>query len=541
MSFQHDGSETATASFDVSVEDGNEDDLTPTSSTFNFTVTTTNEPPIASPVTLAAIAEDSGGRLITQAELLAGVIDPDGPSLTITALSIAGGSGTLVDNGDGTWTYTPALNDDTAVSFNYTVFDGFESASSTASLDITPVDDAPDAGPVTLTAIAEDSGTRTITQAELLVGVSDVDGGASPSVASLVIASGNGTLVANEDGTWSYTPASNDDTSVSFTYTLSTGASSTATLDITPVNELPVLTGDLTAAVLEGGVHAITGSDLGFTDPDDGAADVIFTVSNPVNGTVLVNGEPATSFTGEQLANGLVSFQHDGSETATASFDVSVEDGNEDDSTSTSSTFNFTVTTTNEPPIASPVTLAAIAEDSGGRLITQAELLAGVIDPDGPSLTITALSIAGGSGTLVDNGDGTWTYTPALNDDTAVSFNYTVFDGFESASSTASLDITLVDDAPDAGPVTLTAIAEDSGTRTITQAELLVGVSDVDGGASPSVASLVIASGNGTLVANEDGTWSYTPASNDDTSVSFTYTLSTGASSTADTRHYAGE
>ena len=57
--------------------------------------------------------------------------------------------------------------------------------------------------------------------------------------------------------------------------------------------------------------------------------------------------------------------------------------------------------------------------------------------------------------------------------------------------------------------MTLTAIAEDSGTRTITQAELLVGVSDVDGGASPSVASLVIASGNGTLVANEDGTWSY--------------------------------
>ena len=118
---------------------------------------------------------------------------------------------------------------------------------------------------------------------------------------------------------------------MSFTYTLSTGASSTATLHITPVNDPPVLTGDLTAAVLEGGVHAITGSDLGFTDPDDGAADVIFTVSNPVNGTVLVNGEPATSFTGEQLANGLVSFQHDGSETATASFDVSVEDGNEDD------------------------------------------------------------------------------------------------------------------------------------------------------------------------------------------------------------------
>ena len=37
------------------------------------------------------------------AQLLSGVTDPDGPSLSITALSIATGSGTLVNNGNGTW------------------------------------------------------------------------------------------------------------------------------------------------------------------------------------------------------------------------------------------------------------------------------------------------------------------------------------------------------------------------------------------------------------------------------------------------------
>ncbi len=56
---------------------------------------------------MAAIAEDSGPRLITQAELLANATDVDGPALTAINLAIASGNGTLVDNGNGTWTYHP--------------------------------------------------------------------------------------------------------------------------------------------------------------------------------------------------------------------------------------------------------------------------------------------------------------------------------------------------------------------------------------------------------------------------------------------------
>ncbi len=121
-----------------------------------------------SPVTLTAIAEDSGVRLITQAELLANACDIEGDSLTATGLAISAGSGTLVDNGDGTWNYTPALNDDTAVSFSYSITDGTDTVAGSATLDITPVNDAPTTTPVTLAPIAEDSGVRVITQAELL-------------------------------------------------------------------------------------------------------------------------------------------------------------------------------------------------------------------------------------------------------------------------------------------------------------------------------------------------------------------------------------
>ncbi|WP_459594354.1 cadherin-like domain-containing protein, partial [Bradyrhizobium diazoefficiens] len=69
------------------------------------------------------IAEDSGAHLITQAMLLASASDIEGDQLTASNLQISGGSGSLIDHGDGTWSYTPASNDDTAVSFSYTITD----------------------------------------------------------------------------------------------------------------------------------------------------------------------------------------------------------------------------------------------------------------------------------------------------------------------------------------------------------------------------------------------------------------------------------
>src|SRR6185503_1875059 len=225
---------------------------------------------------------------------------------------------------------------------------------------------------------------------------------------------GRGTLVNNGNGTWSYTPAANDDTSVSFSYTVTDGSlsvSSSATMDITSVNDAPTTT---------------------------------------------------------------------------------------------------------------PITLSAIAEDSGVRLITQAQLLANASDVDGPALTATNLTIASGRGTLVNNGNGTWSYTPAANDDTSVTFSYSVTDGSQSVAAAASMDITSVNDAPTSAPVTLTAIAEDSGARLITQAQLLANASDIEG-PSLTATNLTIASGRGTLVNNGNGTWTYTPAANDDTSVTFSY------------------
>src|SRR4029077_46233 len=176
----------------------------PVATTASLDITPVNDAPVTTPVTLAAIAEDSGPRLITQAELLVNASDVDGPSLSAINLAISAGNGTLVNNLNGTWSYTPAANNDTAVTFSYAVSDGIAApVATTASLDITPVNDAPVTTPVTLAAIAEDSGPRLITQAELLANATDVDG-PSLSAINLAISSGSGTLVNNLNGTWSY-------------------------------------------------------------------------------------------------------------------------------------------------------------------------------------------------------------------------------------------------------------------------------------------------------------------------------------------------
>jgi spore coat protein A, manganese oxidase len=236
----------------------------------SVTVTPVNDAPVAVPVTLTAIAEDSGARIITTAELLAGVTDVDSACalLSITTLTIATGNGALVNNNDGTWSYTPALNDNTSVSFNYTVSDGSLTASSTASLDITPVNDAPVAGPVTLAAGFQNV-TRTITKAQLLAGASDVDGDAL-SIVSLTLAAGStGLLQNNGDGTWDYTAAVNSMAGVTFDYVVTDGlltASSTATLALAAGSAYSLLNGTARADSLALTTNANYYADLGAGD-----------------------------------------------------------------------------------------------------------------------------------------------------------------------------------------------------------------------------------------------------------------------------------
>ncbi|MDB5575345.1 MAG: outer rane adhesin-like protein, partial [Bradyrhizobium sp.] len=293
-------------------------------------------------------------------------------------------------------------------------------------------------------------------------------------------------------------------------------------LTVIPPNNPPVAVDDDDTATEDTAPNPVTGNVLANdSDPDGNALTVTSAGTfNLGHGTLVVHADGSYSYTLDN-SNPAVDALNNG-QTLVDSFTYGISDG-QGGTRSAMLAITIHGRTDNFPPdVAGAVTLAAIAEDSGVRLITQAQLLGNVTDVDGPSLTATDLTIATGSGTLADNNDGTWSYTPALNDDTSVSFSYQVTDSFTSVADSATLDITPVNDAPVAGAVTLAAIAEDSGARLITQAQILCNFTDVDG-PSLTATNLAIATGAGALVDNNDGSWSYTPALNDDAAVSFSF------------------
>ena len=311
----------------VQVSDGAFND----SQTLSVTVTPVNDnAPVSAPVTLAPIAEDSGAHLITQAELLAGASDADGDSLTATGLAISSGSGTLIDNDDGTWTYTPTANDDTSVSFSYTVTDGSLTAAGSASMDITPVNDAPVVAPADLGNMNEDGG-RLITQADLLTGTNDVDTGDTLTATNLALISGSGSLTDNGDGTWTFTPDADWNGSVAFSFDVNDGTAvvaNSASLLVDPVNDAPVITTN-TLNLLEGETVVLGSANLNVSDAEQTAAQLIYTISNIVHGQfewAAAPGTAITSFTQTDIDAGLVVFVHDASDFA-PSYDVSVSDG----------------------------------------------------------------------------------------------------------------------------------------------------------------------------------------------------------------------
>jgi hypothetical protein len=671
--------------------------------------------PVASVVTLAE-GQENHSYVIMPDVLLAHVGDIDGPSLSITEVSVKTGGGSLEHNEDGSWTYTPAEGFHGQVVFNYTASDGTLTSSSTASLDlVVPIDQPPVAAPVTLPAGTEDA-SYTVCASSLLTGVTDPDG-PSLSITSVSIASGGGNLVDNHDGTWTYTPVPGYAGPVNFNYTASDGtlsASSTANLTLAPETAIaPTLTvgANVTfvptdGAAVETSLHLHAGDVLtfqwNFTTDDylpfkdfafasvNGAAFLLSDIQSTgsygstgwhtfsytatadgtynigtgvmndqdlavmsylaidnfeVNGTVVqsfenglagstvlgdvsvvasahsqVNSNPILPTNGSMeafltsdpilesqiesflgLAPGRLAgvgqsegpehtaiivpitvsvagnthpdetyvtisgapagsvFNHGvyNSEDATWHIDAadlggnltittplgyfgsftlsvtatSVVEGSHTSATTTAQTQVVTVDPVD--PVATALTLADGTEDTP-YTIHASDLLAGASDPSGAALSISAVDIASGGGSIVDNHDGTWTYTPAHDYNGAVSFSYTASDGTLTASSTASLTLAAVDDAPVATPVTLTPGTEDT-TYTISTAALLTGVIDVDG-PSLSISSVSIASGGGSLHNNDDGTWSYTPAANYNGPVSFNYTASDGtltASSTA--------
>ncbi|MFW0951863.1 tandem-95 repeat protein [Vibrio parahaemolyticus] len=201
----------------------------------------TDKPLATTPVTLDAIEEDGGSIIITTEELLSNVDDEDKDTLSVENLIIDKGNGTLVDNGDGTWTFTPQIDDDTEVSFTFDIIDDEDLVvSGSANLDILPINDAPNAENDVITT--EEDTAVTI---DVLVNDSDVEGDAL-SIQSASVPSEQGS-VDIVDGKLVFTPAENFNGEATITYIVTDGGltdEAKVTVTVTPVNDSPVAVDD---------------------------------------------------------------------------------------------------------------------------------------------------------------------------------------------------------------------------------------------------------------------------------------------------------
>ncbi len=204
----------------------------------------TDKPLATTPVTLDVIEEDGGSITITTEELLSNVDDEDKDTLSVENLIIDKGNGTLVDNGDGTWTFTPQIDDDTEVSFTFDIIDDEDLVvSGSANLDILPINDAPNAENDVITT--EEDTAVTI---DVLVNDSDVEGDAL-SIQSASVPSEQGS-VDIVDGKLVFTPAENFNGEATITYIVTDGDltdEAKVTVAVTPVNDSPVAVDDTTS------------------------------------------------------------------------------------------------------------------------------------------------------------------------------------------------------------------------------------------------------------------------------------------------------
>ncbi|HCH0719094.1 TPA: tandem-95 repeat protein, partial [Vibrio parahaemolyticus] len=201
----------------------------------------TDKPLATTPVTLDAIEEDGGSIIITTQELLSNVDDEDKDTLSVENFIIDKGNGTLVDNGDGTWTFTPQIDDDTEVSFTFDIIDDEDLVvSGSANLDILPINDAPNAENDVVT-----TGEDTAVTIDVLVNDSDVEGDVL-SIQSASVPSEQGS-VDIVDGKLVFTPAENFNGEATITYIVTDGDltdEANVTVTVTPVNDSPVAVDD---------------------------------------------------------------------------------------------------------------------------------------------------------------------------------------------------------------------------------------------------------------------------------------------------------
>jgi hypothetical protein len=411
----------------------------------SFTWTANNVAPVSGTVNDATGNE--GGTLATGGTFTDVAADP----LTITKFS---GAGTVVDNGNGTWSWSLPTTDQVIGSVTVSTHDGDGGVTSltfsykAVNVDPTVTTPAPDIN------VNESDTSGDVTSSGIFADVA----GDTPLIIT-------GTAVTdNGDNTWTGRVDDSDNRAGDITATAndSDGGSASDTLHYVVHNVAPAV------AVDAGEVFGVEGVPMTATGAfTDVVADPL-TISADT-GTLIDHHDGTWSWT--------YTAADDESGTVT----VTANDG---DGGVTTDTFGY-VAANVQPAVG---TAAADATGSEGNTLTTH---GSFTDVPADLITITS-----NDGLVTDNGDGTWSWSLSTTDDISGTVVVTATDD-DDGTTTHSFDYVASDVPPAVGVAAADANGVEGGTLT-TSGSFTKAAVDI----------VTVAASEGALVDNGDGTWS---------------------------------
>ena len=404
------------------------------------------------------------------------VIDPDHDQAGFIAQNIATPEGgNFYINPRGNWAYTidNAKVQHLGQGESYQKTFSVESIDGSAHQDITVTIYGTNDAPVVSAEIRIASGiedtSMQLSTVELLANATDVDHNdiGQLSIANLV--ADHGVIIDNKDGTFSFSPEKDYNGQVHFSYDVKDahgGVTHTgATTTLSAVQDNAVITGQDSGDVKEdvnvgpvvaGNANMIeTHGQIHISDPD--AGENHFHVKNygfindaghpelhPIIsslGGYLSIGSDGTWFYRIDTRKSVIQNLGEG-ESTTDTVTVTSIDG-------TSHIVTVTIHGTNDAPYcSSEVQLSSGTEDTD-IILTSAQLLANASDIDANDLGLLSVAnLSADHGNIVDNHDGTFSFTPAKDYNGQVHFNYDVIDGHGGLAHTgASTTLSAAQDA----------------------------------------------------------------------------------------------
>ena len=475
--------------------------------------------------------------VVSQADIEAGVSVAD--ASTSLALNIRAENGQIVDAAnnhtvatEGSLTYghdhyefSPNSDFNGSVALDYTISDGTDTTAAQATLNFSATGDAALISGADTGNVTEDDAATLSVSGKL--DITDNDIGEAVFAAETV--SGiYGDLTIDADGNWSYEADNTqnaiqvlgDGDSLTDTITVQSvdGTTKDIIVTINGTNDVAVISGTDSGSVTEDDAATLTASGkLDITDVDTGEASFSAETVSGTYGGLTIDADGNWSYEADNTQSAIQALGDGDSLTDTIA--IQSVDGTTHD-------IEITINGANDAAVTTQVDLGSTNEDSA-IVITKDQLLANASDVDGDTLNINSLALSDNShGSLVDNGDDTWTFTPAADfngDD--VAFTYSVNDGNADTAGSAVIDVTAMNDAPVTSDDISATTSEDTAF-TLTEAELLANASDVDGDTLSVTA--VQSSSHLTVVDNGDSTWTFTPAENWAGTESITFSISDG-------------